>query len=667
MSEAYIDSIDGPGNEDEIAGVPNVTSIEDAEEAKRKFTQLWMGKISKSEGERRDFRDNGKDAVERYSGGEGTDENVAYPLFYSNVQVLHGAMYSSTPKPDVRRRYDTGDQVQQMVAIAIERGISHVVDTTDVNQHCSMGLNDYLVPGLGQARVSYDADVEEEPVPDPETGMGAVDEMGQPVMLPVVKNQKIWIEHVPWDCFIWEQCISWEDCGWVAFKHWLTREDIREQYDVDMKQAQIAETKQEGGRKLYCVYEIWDKTKKRIIFLAKGYEKPLKIAKDVLGLEGFFPCPRPMMANLAPGATAPIPDYFFYRTQERQIDRLTKRINNLTATSTVLRGFYDASMAEDLSQLSDCDDGEFLPVNGLTQKMNATQGGGDMWGKLIANWPIEQTGKVIGMLQQQRESELQHVYQITGISDIMRGYSKASETLGAQEIKQSAVSNRLAIRRNIFDQWVRDLFRITGDLMAKHYTPETWYYLTGMEITPEVEGIMKGGILLEYSVDIETDSTIHQDSDANKKMSVQAVEATANALHKLLPLQQQGLPSDAITQMVLTAMRPYKMTRNFEAAIMQMPNTQQQMQQMQQQVQQIMQQNQELTAQLQQAMQVIGAFDERKNNREDLKVEAEAERDYAQAEKLRSEGTEEGTQSMLNVAKVQEIEHDIRYGPSRGE
>ena len=49
------------------------------------------------------------------------------------------------------------------------------------------------------------------------------------------------------------------------------------------------------------------------------------------------------------------------------------------------------------------------------------------------------------MLYQQREQIKAVIYELTGLSDIARGASKASETLGAQQLKSQWGSIRLKV------------------------------------------------------------------------------------------------------------------------------------------------------------------------------------------------------------------------------
>ena len=282
---------------------------------------------------------------------------------------------------------------------------------------------------------------------------------------------------------------------------------------------------------------------------------------------------------------------------------------------------------------------------------------GSLFDQVVAMFPIENAAKVIGILQQQRESELQHVYQITGISDIMRGHTKASETLGAQEIKQANSSSRIAVHRKMFNNFIRDLFRIASDASAGHLSPESWFMMTGIEITPEMEDLMHDNLLLNYVIDVETDSTVQQESEHEKKMTMEAVTTTTNTLGTLLPMMAQGLPGDVVKQLLSVTMKPFKVTREFESVIEQIPGTQQQMQQMQEQLGQAQQETSELNAQLQQAMEKIAQFDYAEQERKNKEVDAEVVRDEAQSTKLEAEAGTEPSKRLLNIAKAHSEMH----------
>lgn len=90
------------------------------------------------------------------------------------------------------------------------------------------------------------------------------------------------------------------------------------------------------------VYEIWWKPERKVYFIAKSYDKICKEADDPLKLEGFFPCPPPLNAVMTNDTTIPIPFYAEAQDQYFQIDDLTRRIDVLTSACKVV-GAYDAA------------------------------------------------------------------------------------------------------------------------------------------------------------------------------------------------------------------------------------------------------------------------------------------------------------------------------------
>jgi len=71
------------------------------------------------------------------------------------------------------------------------------------------------------------------------------------------------------------------------------------------------------------VYEIWDKTKKRVLWVSPGYPEILDECEPYLKFEGFWPCPRPAFGTLSTDSLEPRPDFVFYQDQAEEIDELT--------------------------------------------------------------------------------------------------------------------------------------------------------------------------------------------------------------------------------------------------------------------------------------------------------------------------------------------------------
>jgi hypothetical protein len=72
-----------------------------------------------------------------------------------------------------------------------------------------------------------------------------------------------------------------------------------------------------------------------------------------------------------------------------------------------------------------------------------------------------------------RKQLISDVYQITGISDIVRGDTDPHETKGAQQLKSQWGSIRLRDRQKEIARFARDLARIMGEVIADKFQPDT--------------------------------------------------------------------------------------------------------------------------------------------------------------------------------------------------
>jgi hypothetical protein len=67
----------------------------------------------------------------------------------------------------------------------------------------------------------------------------------------------------------------------------------------------------------------------------------------------------------------------------------------------------------------------------------------------------------------------QTIYEVTGISDIVRGASKANETATAQQIKGQWAGLRISTRQKRFADFARDLIRLKAEVIAERFDPQT--------------------------------------------------------------------------------------------------------------------------------------------------------------------------------------------------
>jgi len=106
--------------------------------------------------------------------------------------------------------------------------------------------------------------------------------------------------------------------------------------------------------------------------------------------------------------------------------------------------------------------------------------------------PIEKLVQVAENLYKAREAIKQVIYELTGISDIIRGSNVASETATATQTKDKWGTLRLRKMQTVVANYIRDLFRIAVDAGTTQIPPEMWKKLTQLPIpTGEEQALAK--------------------------------------------------------------------------------------------------------------------------------------------------------------------------------
>jgi hypothetical protein len=226
------------------------------------------------------------------------------------------------------------------------------------------------------------------------------------------------------------------------------------------------------------IYELWDKTSRKVIWLAKGYAEVCDEKDPLLDFEDFFPCPKPALSTTATDSLIPTPDYVFYQDQAEQIDDLTSKIDTMT-DSLKLVGFYpggsDGTSAIIKALKPDSTD-VLIPVPGWSEF--AEKGGSRQ-----IDWvPIDMVVKALTACHENRQLLIQDIFQITGISDIVRGESNPQTTATAENLKSQWGSIRIRDRQAEIQRFARDLIRLMGEVIASKFQPETLNKMTGLNL-----------------------------------------------------------------------------------------------------------------------------------------------------------------------------------------
>lgn len=528
---------------------------EDAGKGKAGLVSLWLDAIALAGKEEADWRDSAAEALAAYK-GEVKDKARAqrrFNILFSNVETIAPAVYNSVPTPDVRRRFGDDDPVGRTAAQVLERALSSSVDGYGFDPIMRRSVKDTLITGRGVVRVRY----------EPTMADGAL------------IYERVGCESVYWADFRRGPARTWESVPWIAFRHFLTREELERlnskvgaTIDLDARLQGVEDKDGQPPAQIFqraTVWEIWDRERRRVLFIAPAYrDAPLVEADDPLGLADFFPVPCPLYAIDTPDSLVPVEPYRLYRDLADELDRVTRRIASLTAALKWRGAYADPTLGDFLVKFEKLADGEFAPMD----NPSAFQAGGGGLEKAFWMMPIEQAAGVLQQLYAAREQIKASIYEVTGISDIVRGASQASETATAQSIKSQWGSLRIQRLQAEVQRFARDLLRLKAEIIAEKFEPQSLMAASGIPVDDQVMALLRNDAMRTYRVDIETDSTIQADVARAQQNASGFIAGFGQFMQAVGPAVQAGaLPVEVARTMLQSFARSFKLGRSVEDAI----------------------------------------------------------------------------------------------------
>lgn len=564
---------------------------EDAGKGSKGRVKYWTLELEQADKVEDNWTKRARKIIKRYRDEE-TRDSRRFNILWSNVETLKPTIYAKTPTPEVKRRFLDADPVAKTAAEILERSLSHSLDDYDFDGVIEAVRDEMLLVGRGVARVVYEpnmvkrdvdvhytSEIDEYGMPGPEMPAYSLD--GAPVdpmfdgdnpYVEDLSGQDVYCQHVYWRDFRLAPARCWGEVRWIAFRHVMTRDELIDQFGekgrlVPLNHTVAPEKKDNEETadvfKRAVVWEIWDKVGKKQIFIADGHDDILDEVEDPLNLEGFFPMPAPLYGVTTTDNMVPIPEYTVYQDQAMELDKVTGRIDKLIDALKV-RGIYAGTLKEVEKLISDTD-GENKMIAVMDWEEIRSMGGLE---KAMAFMPLEAIAQVlIGLYNERRELKAE-IYEITGLSDIIRGSTDSRETASAQRIKGNFGSMRMTPRQKPMQRFIRDLLRLKAELMAEHYQAETFARITGMQVPEEVMALLKDDKTRGFRIDIETDSTIEPDREAEKQNAVEFVTAITGYLQAAGEIAMQApYATPLLMEMLKFSARRFKAGRGLEDII----------------------------------------------------------------------------------------------------
>jgi hypothetical protein len=547
----------------------------------------WMSEIQNALEREKKYRQTGQMCVDLYEAKNPDD--TPFAILYSNVEVLAPAVYNARPVPVVQRRYKDSDPLGKAVADVSTRSLKYLIDTESANYD---GFDDLMQPAVLDGLLTN-------------RGLTRFKFVGQEGPM----SECVYGEAVRWDKFFHGYARTWKKVPWIGFEWDMTEAEIRSNFpdvavdfrnmmDLSDDSKEPEPKDQLKGVKLAKVYEVWDKRTRKVYFFSACHTKgPLRMAEDPLGLLNFFPIPKPLNFMRKVTTLVPTPLYMHYKQQAQELNTITLRLKAIIKAIR-FRGAYNSAV-EGIEKMLNAEDNEMVPVENVQSMPDGT--GMD---KLLWVVPIQELAATAQSLYQQREGIKQVIYEITGISDILRGASVASETATAQNIKNQWGSLRLKRMQKEVQRYCRDALAIMLEIACNRFEMDTFKQMTGApymteaekqqvqmglqqqqmqaqmaaqqqppmqappggppmqqqppapppapEVPPEIlnmlqqpsweaiYGLMQNSVAVHYKTDIETNSTIDAEAAQDKQDIAELLNALSQFLNGLGPLVKDG-------------------------------------------------------------------------------------------------------------------------------
>lgn len=438
------------------------------------LVEIWTKELENSSEYEKKWRGEAKKYFEIYKdefNNSDYDNSKRYNVFWSNTQTLRPLVFSRLPNPNITQRFSDNDEIAKIASEMMERVVNLYLKDSDAEDIIGACRDDYLIGGRGIARVVYDP----EEVLELENGESALDST----------NKKCRIEYVNWQDFRMSTETEWRDIRWIAFRHYMSREELIEDFGSKGKAVSLNKTRLDSLNesmktenelfKLAEVWEIWDKQSGRVLFMTAGGDGTLlSNEEDPYNLKNFFPLPAPLGSKSNPTSLIPIPLYRFYKSQAEELNKVDARIKSLIEQCKATGIYNSIAEGSDIEALFNGEDGTFTPLRGT--------GGLQKAADLVLFKPLTEIINTITQLQSHKIEIINAIRDITGISDIVRGITTASETATAQQLKGNFAISRIQPLQKEVEFWSRDLIRLLVELTIEHYSIQELVEMTGLKI-----------------------------------------------------------------------------------------------------------------------------------------------------------------------------------------
>jgi len=514
-----------------------------------------------------------------------------YPLWWSVWNIRQPITLARLPIPTLK---DTqGDDPYGRTACVLgERFTRGILKTFEAFPEISASNDDFLVTNLGWGRAFYRNELckEEEKIyleviePEPpmqNEGDPAVQQA--PPMPPIflmptgeqvtdisqvlkddtghyiltgneisVDNEEVYLEAGLYNNLIVDPDVTkWNKVTRLAYEYKYSYREFKDKYGQEaldtLVQADIE--KHKTGTPI-TVYEYWDKQLGEVRWLAEtsiNFFQPKQIRElgdevdhsDLYGLKGFFPSTEPLIINQSTKSFWPTPEYYQVSDILDDISSIVGRMVHLTKAIRV-RFLFDSSVAELKTLIGDnwaANEGTGLGIPNLAAALMNDKD--TSLARLVSYFPVDKLVDGLKNMYEAFDQRLNMFYQVTGISDLIRGQTNpdSDKTFGERQMEGKFALNRIEPYQRKLQEWIKDQYQLLMELGLKMFSDETIdKYITPQTLDKEDKEryipalqLLRDNKNARFRIDFETDSTIAVNEQWKRG---QAIE-TANVITKM--------------------------------------------------------------------------------------------------------------------------------------
>jgi hypothetical protein len=190
--------------------------------------------------------------------------------------------------------------------------------------------------------------------------------------------------------------------------------------------------------------------------------------------------------------------------------------------------------------------------------------------------PLDTLANALMQCYRAREDIKAQIYEITGISDIIRGQTSASETATAQQIKGQYAGLRLRSMQEEVALFATDLLRLKAQIICTKFQAQTILAYSAAdqmsdadkELVPEALQLLAVEPLRNFRIDVAADSLVQIDENQNKQDRLEFLSAFSGFLREAIPAAQ-GAPQivPMLVDMMKFGVGAFKGARSIEGSL----------------------------------------------------------------------------------------------------